>query len=512
MAKKEKNGSVCCLTLPLQLEKWQEDRLNKRFECARQIYNSMVAVQLKALRRLEHDPEYRAVQQQLAELARAEKKSSDDWKEAGKRKSAILKKAGMSKYGFKGRMKDCYKHFGENIGSSVAVHCIAERVWIAFEKMIYKNGEKVHFKKPGEMDSIEGYSVSKKSGGTEIIFHGTYIEWKKLRLKLKLDPSNQYEQEMLSRWVKRVRICRKSGKTRDRWYAQLILEGKPAIKCDAVGQPLHPVGRGNVGIDIGPQTIAYVAEQEVDLRELADQVQSIENEKRLLQRKMDRSRRACNPNNYTEDGSIKRGVRLTHNKSRRYLALQKKLSFLQYKQAAVRKRQHNELANHLLSLGDHFFVEDMDWAALARRASKTEISEKTGRYKRKKRFGKSLANKAPAMLIDILTRKCEQLGLPGVEKVGTRIRASQYNHMTDTYQKKPLSQRWNEMPDGHRIQRDLYSAFLLQHTIAPENKAFDKQALRQDYAAFANQHDTVISRLSAQPKTLSSIGIRRTYR
>jgi hypothetical protein len=33
---------TCCLTLPLKLEKWQADRLDKRLEIARQIYNTLL--------------------------------------------------------------------------------------------------------------------------------------------------------------------------------------------------------------------------------------------------------------------------------------------------------------------------------------------------------------------------------------------------------------------------------------------------------------------------------------
>lgn len=62
-----------------------------------------------------------------------------------------------------------------------------------------------------------------------------------------------------------------------------------------------------MGLDIGPQTLAYSAADAAGLAELADQVQSIEQEKRRLLRKMDRSRRASNPDNYREDGTIKRG-------------------------------------------------------------------------------------------------------------------------------------------------------------------------------------------------------------
>ena len=109
---------------------------------------------------------------------------------------------------------------------------------------------------------------------------------------------------MLSRRVKYVRLLRKPGKRKDRWYAQLSLEGKPAIKHNpASGELRHPVGQGAVGLDIGPQTLAYSACCAADLVELADRVQNIEQVKRLLLRKMDRSRRATNPDNYTDENT-----------------------------------------------------------------------------------------------------------------------------------------------------------------------------------------------------------------
>ena len=208
------------------------------------------------------------------------------------------------------------------------------------------------------------------------------------------------------------------------------------------------------------------------------------------------------------DGTIKRGVKLTKNKSKHYRRLQRELAYLQHFQAETRKRQHTELANHLLSLGDCFYVEDMKWLSLTHRAKTTEISEKTGRIKRKKRFGKSIANKAPAALIGILDTKCKSLGLPGVVKVPTKIKASQYNHQSDTYEKKSLGQRWNDMPSGERIQRDLYSAFLLQH-VTSDLTGYNKEMLVQDYPQFVKNHNHIINELTMQPKTLASMGIRR---
>lgn len=506
---KRSTTPTCCLTLPLKLEKWQEDRLSKRFEIARQLYNTLVRAELKKLHRLEQSKEYRTVQARLHELYQSNSTETKEFHKVCNERNKLLDDARLAEKYFKADITPLYKHFNDNIGASVAVHGIAPAVWAAFDKKLRGNGKIIHYKKKGELHSLRGYSTTGKSGGKEIMFRKTYIEWKGLKLPLKLSPDNAYETEMLNYRVKYVRILRKPGKNKDHWYAQLSLEGKPVVKRNPETQePVHPVAHGAVGIDIGPQTIAYAAAGEVELLELASQVQHIEHEKALLQRKMDRSRRAANPENYAEDGTIKQGVKLTKNKSRRYCKLQRELAYLQHRQAETRRRQHIELANHLLSLGDCFYVEDMQWPALTRRAKETEVSPKTGRIKRKKRFGKSVANKAPATLIGILKLKGESLGIPGVVKVPTTVKASQYNHQSDSYEKKTLAQRWNHMPDGRNIQRDMYSAFLLQHML-PDLSGFDREQLTNNYPQFVKYHDEVVEKLTAMPKTISSMGIRR---
>ena len=380
----------CCLTLPLRLEKWQSDRLEKRFEIARQIYNTLLRFELNKLKRLEQSEAYSSIMSQIAACYDKEEKNEKDLKKLYKQLDDQRKAANFNEYGFKSDVKDFYKHFNQNIGSSVAVHGIAPQVWQAFERLFYGNGKQLHFKRRGDIYSLRGYSEAGKSGGVEIMFRGDHIEWKGLLLPVKLDPKNRYETEMLQKRIKYCRIIKKVRRHDNAWYVQLVLEGKPAVKYlpDGITER-HPIGNGCVGIDIGPQTIAYASETEVNLEELADRVQNIESKKRVLQRKLDRSRRAANPDNYNPDGTIKRGVKLTKNKSKRYIRVQRELSYLQHQQAEIRKQQHNELANHLLSLGHRFYIENMEWPALTRRAQITEISEKTGKYKRKKRFGKS---------------------------------------------------------------------------------------------------------------------------
>lgn len=280
---KKSSIDTCCLTLPLKLEKWQEDRLAKRFEIARQLYNTLVHAELKRLVQIKRAAEYLENEQKIRALDRNNPADRAKLQELYKEQRKSLKTAGFTDYSFTTDMGKYYKHFRDNIGSSVAVHGIAPQVWAAFDKLLFKKGgKKVHYKRPGEVNSVQGYSRTGKSGGTEIMFRGPYIEWKGLKLPLKVSPDNAYETDMLQRRVKLVRLVRRPGKRRDRWYAQLVLEGKPAIKADPVtGKAVRPIGSGPVGLDIGPQTLAYSAAGVAGLVELADRVQNIEQEKAL---------------------------------------------------------------------------------------------------------------------------------------------------------------------------------------------------------------------------------------
>ena len=145
--------------------------------------------------------------------------------------------------------------------------------------------------------------------------------------------------------------------------------------------------------------------------------------------------------------------------SKRYKKLKAALKELHRKQAVIRKQSHNQLTNQLLSFGDEHYWEDMNMQALQKRAKKTEISEKTGKYKRKKRFGKSIGHRAPAMFLRILERKIIAHG-GSFKKVNTfKFKASQYDHKSNEYKKKELKERWHRFDDGTKVQRDLYSAF-----------------------------------------------------
>ena len=252
--------------------------------------------------------------------------------------------------------------------------------------------------------------------------------------------TGRYQQEALKCGVKYCRIIRKWVGTKWKYYAQIVLEGYPPIKCDnngVNGVAKHPVKQGRVGIDIGTQTIAFSGKDVCDLRVLAPsaraQAKSLVNEIAVTLRAMERSRRATNPKYYNPDGTIKRLKRQHGQKqkrewkySKRYYRLRARLRNLYRKLADIRKMEHNILANELLAHGNEFVVEDMNYKALQKRSKETKINQKTDRAHTKKRFGKSLSRCAPAMFISILSKKANRYG-GSVIKVSTfETKASVY--------------------------------------------------------------------------------------
>ena len=173
---------------------------------------------------------------------------------------------------------------------------------------------------------------------------------------------------------------------------------------------------------------------------------------------MDRSRRATNPDNYNEDGTIRKGKKVWHY-SNHYKELKYKHAELCRKNAINRHLAINEDANHIRSLGDTLVTEPKNAATLAKKAKETTVNEK-GKFNHKKRYGKSILNRCPGAFQAALERKFSATGGTYVE-VPYKYRASQYDHTADEYIEKGLNDRMYHLYDGTEVQRDWYSSFLL---------------------------------------------------
>lgn len=467
---KTKESTTCfVLKFRLKTELWQEDIMDKRFEAGRQIYNALANVSLKRWRELKKTKKYRSL---LASLNQDKKHDKPIWKEI----NAMRKEAGLTEYGLSNMVTPIRKHFAKHVNAHIAQK-LSLNLWRAFEKLFFDDGKKIHFKKFGQLNSLEG-----KTNTTGIRFYADrkLCVWSALNLPVDIDYANPYEAEALEHPVAYCRVLREYIRGQRRYFLQVVFKGeKPAKRRKSNGSFVHKLGESDVGIDIGTSTIAYASKSEVHILELADKAQPHERERFLLQRKLDRGRRAMNPDNFNEDGTIKKSgsKKMVWIRSKRYVKNLAKLKEAYRKQREVRKLQHELLANHLMSLGNAFYVEEMNFHGLQKRSNKTEKNEK-GKFKRKKRFGKSIANCAPSIFLSILSRKLEDLGSTLIKIDTWSAKASQYNHVDKTCKKKTLNNRWNII-DGKKIQRDMYSAFLIRN-INPDLKTYNQENVTAD--------------------------------
>lgn len=475
------------LKLRLKTEPFQEDLLAKRFEISRKIYNACVNELYKRYRTMQQSKSYQ----------KAKKMNK------GKERNAIFKELnkqfGLTEYAIHAFLTPMNQRFRQNIDAQ-AGQKLGTRAFRAFKKVMFGEAKNVYFKRYGEMESVEG-----KSNKTGIRFVNNQLIWKGLSIPVMIRKQDAYAHLALQDKVKYVRIKRVFLKGKYVYYVQLVLEGVPPQSYNSKGLK-QQVGMGRVGIDIGTSTVAVSSEKQAILTVLAPNVVNYEKVIQRIQRKMNRSKRATNPFKYNEDGTINRGNREKWVYSNRYVKLRNDFRELHRKNRMVRKQDHETLSNELLAMGDTFFVEAMSFKGLQKRSKKTEKNE-NGRFKKKKRFGRTLSNRAPSMLLSCLERKLSYHGLTLNKVNTTKVKASQYNHLNDTYIKKSLNTRWNDF-NGIKVQRDLYSAFLLMNMVEDQKlDKIDRELCARTFDLFLKRHKELMNQLKKEPYTLKSMGI-----
>ena len=258
----------------------------------------------------------------------------------------------------------------------------------------------------------------------------------------------------------------KPEKIRGKWRFSCMIEveGHPKPKKKRDGTPRHDWSKkGRIGTDQGVSTYAAYGDELTEMKNLAERnansTSKSEAKQRNLQRKMDRSRRANNPQNYNEDGTIKKGKKEWHN-SKTYLRDREKYAEISRKNAASRKYAIQEDVNRMRCYGNVIITEKQSIKGLAKKAKpgKKKKDKKTGkmRYCRRKRYGRSIQHRCPGLFRAELKKKFDEY-----HEVDIMFRASQYDHELDAYIKKELSERTHHHQKGRASPRDMYSSFLM---------------------------------------------------
>jgi hypothetical protein len=418
-------------------------------EAGRSLYNALLGEATKRLKALRNSQEWQA--------ARGLPKTSHSKAE----RTAAFKEA-REKYGFS---EYALHHFATQARSSwIAQHLdantaqtLATRAFRAVERVAIGRAKKVRFRSKGRgLDSLEGKSnltglrfvLDQPDQGNE----GKLV-WGKLKVAALLDWQDPLIRHGLACRIKYVRLVRRKASspraegadcTGQRYYAQLVVEGKPYHK------PKNKPGKAVIGLDLGPSTIAAVSQdgQVARLQQFCAELAPNVAVKRRLQRKLDRQRRANNPANFNEKGRIKpparvQGKRLVWHDSQSYKNTRQRLATADRKLAAYRKSLHGRLANELVRAGNIIKTEKVSYKGW------------------QKQFGKSIGTRAPGKFIEIMKRTVARTGGTFLEFATRTTKLSQLCHACGSITKKSLSLRTHLCECGvGPVQRDLYSAWL----------------------------------------------------
>lgn len=443
-----------------------------------QIYNILLNEALSRFNKYKSDSEYK----NLAEEYKALLKKKENTKKVADKIQIVKDYYGYSEFALqhfaidvKNYFKD--KSFGKREFSKLGIdECqkLASRAFNTVEKIRKGKAKKVRFHHREDDTSFEGKSknsmVKYKDGFIVIHSHLFPVDIK----------DNYIKDSLETRKIKYIRIVRKTIRGRKRYFAQFVMEGVPV--------KLPKYGKGRVGLDEGVSVFAVVSKKHVRLEELASSIDDILREIRRIDRAMDRSKRATNPQNYNKDGTLKKG-HLKWDFSNRYKRLRAKRKELYRRMAILRRESNNRLANMIVSLGTDIYVEDMNLQALQKKA-KNITYRKDGRINSKRRYGKTIMIRAPGQVIQALERKLSYIGKK-LNKLNTfETKASQYDHKSDIYKKKPLHERWHYFEDGTKVQRDIYSAFLLYNNM-------ERRKCQRNYKKFKELHDEAIKEVNS---------------
>ena len=435
---KKSTSPTFLLELPLQVNSQQAKHLQGHFEAARNLYNALLGEALKRLTKMRDDSRYG--------VARTLPKGA----ERNALFSLLRKDYGFSEYALHAyATKANTAWIAEHIDANTA-QTLATRAYQAVNKVCLKKARKVRFKSKGRgIDSLEGKSNKQ---GIRFVLQAPEegnigsLVWGKDRLIALIDWNDPVVCYGLKYRIKFVRLIRRRASSTHakgadtqgyRYYAQLALEGVPYQK------EKHKVGHDIVGLDIGPSTIAFVPQKgEARFDTFCSEILPDAKAKRRVERKLDRQRRANNPDNYDSKGRIKKG-RLKWKESHGYKTTRRRLASQSRKLVAHRKSLHGKLVHEIVAQGNTIITEKISYKAW------------------QKQFGRSVGLRAPGMFVELLRRTVATTGGTLHEVSTRRTKLSQFCHGCKTYIKKPLSERWHQCScDIGPVQRDLYSACL----------------------------------------------------
>jgi hypothetical protein len=165
---------------------------------------------------------------------------------------------------------------------------------------------------------------------------------------------------------------------------------------------------------------------------------------RRAQRRLDRQHRAGSPACFGLDGVHKPGRCAWQRRNTANQTITK-VAELHRRLAEHRKTLHGALANRLLAHGPDIACEKLDYVAW------------------QKNFPRSVRDRTPGLLVEMIRRKAESAGGDHLYEYNPNTTALSQTCLCGEHRKKPLSQRVHRCECGIKEHRDVFSAYLGLH-------------------------------------------------
>lgn len=483
-------GPRFILELKIDIKPYQKDILNKNYQKCNKLYNSGVKYAIKQINQLKRTKKYKKTIENLKKT-KNKKKFYKNLKELEEEYN--LTKSDIEKYMKIGNKKA----FGKTIKAQV-FQSLAKELYLSIKSSIYKN-TKLRFRKYNSTNTLKS-----KSANGVILYNKekNIFKYNKKIYKLKsIRPKDYYAYKAIKNKISYCQIIRKLINTKYVYYIQIIFRGLPPKKLQK--------GSGSMGIDQGISTIALCKNEFIDFIELAPKVKLYNKKIIKLQKNLERKLRINNTNGYNENKTIKKSFKFK--KSNNYKKELLKLKNVYRKKSIYIKEEHNKLVNFIIQNTDTIIKETINFKALQKRSSsktqkqtkKSIIKDKNDnikeifKFKKKKRFGKSLNNHAPGYLNDQLLKKGKEYEINIIEVNTFKYRASQYTHDKDEYIKIKLSDRV-KIINGKKVQRDLYSAFLLNNY--KDKETIDRNKCIKNFNNFLQMQSNLLKTIEDNTK------------
>ena len=472
------------LRLKLKTNKYQKYLLGRMFYIAYKIYVLTVKYAQKQLRLLKRNNEYKKLIYQYKIYKNKEEKTK--FNQIKKDLNALIKSYNLTKTGLE-KFAAVSQHKYKHILTSHQVQKIANFVYNSVEKVLYSTGKTIHIRKYNQFNII---SQKTTTNGLKLINNNLQIFEEIIPIKYK---NTDYEHESLNHKLKYLELVRIEFNNGYDYYVNFVLDGQAPLKFDK--------DKLETGIDLGVSTVAAVNKTACTFEELAPKCKEYNKKINTIQKNIDKSLHTTNPDLYNEDGTIKKGSKGKFVKSKHCKYLDRKRRVLYRKKKAYTLCKHNESLNKIIKDSNVIKIEDMNFQRLAKRSKNTQRQDKPSiiegkevyKYKKKKRFGKSISDRSPGLYQKRLEEKCKQYEVELEILDTTKVKASQYEHDKDLYIKHKLSER-TKLINNNIVQRDLYSAFLIKNT---SNNQIDKDKCKKEFKLFLKNQDLEVKRLKS---------------